>query len=208
MNWNLWWVFLTTSLVMDLTPGPAVMMVLSRAIRFGARRSVATICGILSANIVYFAISASSLGALLLSSYRLFFLIKWAGAAYLIFLGVQALWSRGGTLAIESASSAPRSSGRLFLDGFLLQMSNPKAFLYFAAILPQFIDPTRPVAPQIAILGMTNTVLEFGVQFGYASAAGRVSEAARQPRFSRWLDRVSGVFLLGAGGGLAMVRRD
>src|SRR5262245_20136479 len=112
MSWNLWWVFLTTSLVLDLAPGPAVMLVLSSSMRFGARRTIATICGILSANLVYFAISATGLGALLISSYNLFFLVKWVGAAYLIFLGLKALLSRGSELEIAQDAPDGRSATR------------------------------------------------------------------------------------------------
>jgi homoserine/homoserine lactone efflux protein len=209
VNWHLWWLFFTTSFVLDVIPGPAVMLVLSRALRFGWRRTVATVCGILTANGIYFALSATSLGALLLSSYSLFFLVKWIGAAYVVYLGLCALFSREAIILQSNEQlDQSRSPTRLFVDGFLLQMSNPKAFLFFAAILPQFIDPDQPVGLQIALLGITNTISEFIVQTGYAILASRAIEAAREPRFARWTNRISGGLLLAAGGGLAILRRD
>src|ERR1051326_8357299 len=121
MNWTLWWLFVPVDTVLCLTPGPAVLLVLATALRRGSRPSIAATSGILTANAVYFAVSATSLGALLMASYRLFFLVKWIGAAYLIFLGSRALLSNSIPMgSSESAPGAGRSSWRLFADGLLL----------------------------------------------------------------------------------------
>jgi len=208
MNWTLWWLFVPTELVLCLTPGPAVLLVLATALRRGPGASAASTLGILAANTIYFALSATGLGAVLLASYRIFFLVKWAGAAYLIYLGVRALVSKADTLdKTEAAAGAGRSFQRLFMDGLLLQLSNPKAIVFFAALLPQFIDPKGDLLLQVAVFGITSVVIESVVLLCYGLAAGRAIAAARQPRYARWTNRVSGILLIGAGTGLAGLRR-
>lgn len=208
MNWTTWWLFAVTETVLSLTPGPAVLFVLSSALRAGAKKSVGSILGILTANTVYFALSASGLGALLISSYRVFFAVKWIGAAYLVFLGARTLLGHSEVLAAGEPAGAGASGNNFYRDGFVLQMSNPKAIVFFSAILPQFIDPHRAVLPQILILGLTSSACEFAVLSSYCMAAARASMLALQPRYATWTNRIAGIFLMGAGAGLAALRRD
>ena len=203
MNWNVWWVFMTTSVVLDMVPGPAVMLVVATSLRYGWRAAVRTVLGILSSNALYFAISATSLGALLLASYNIFFLLKWIGAGYLVFLGWRALHSRASFLENSAAASAQR----LYLDGCATQIANPKALVYFAAFVPLFLDRNLPVAPQLAILGSTSVFFEFFVLLAYAVLAGGSAALMRQPRYATWTNRVAGVVLIGAGGGMALLQR-
>lgn len=209
MNWTLWWLFVPVETILCLTPGPAVLLVLATALRRGPRASAASTLGILSANTIYFALSATGLGAVLLASYRIFSLVKWAGAAYLIYLGVKALLSKSDiTAGSDSSAGTPRSSHRLVVDGLLLQLSNPKAIVFFVALLPQFIDPKGDLVVQLFVLGCTGIVIESAVLLSYGLAAGKALAVARQPRYARWTNRISGILLIGAGTGLAGLRRS
>jgi homoserine/homoserine lactone efflux protein len=202
MTWAAWWFFVGTETVLCLVPGPAVLFTLSNALKAGTRKTTASIIGILIANTVYFALSATGVGALLLSS-KLFFAVKWLGAAYLIYLGLRSFFGRADVLTSTEAGLIERKSHHLLFDGFTLQMSNPKAIVFFAALLPQFLNPHAAVVPQVAILAATSVVIEFIILLGYAIVAGRASELARQPRYAKWTNRVAGSLLIGAGAGLA-----
>jgi homoserine/homoserine lactone efflux protein len=208
MTWTVWVLFVGTCLVADFSPGPAVLYVLSSALRGAVSRGVAASLGILSANAVYFVLSGTSLGVLMLASYNLFSWIRWAGAAYLIFLGGRALFGKTDVLGIAESLADTPTHPRVMRDGFFLQLSNPKAIVFFSALVPQFIDLHHSVALQVTILGVTSTVCEFCVLFLYSMTASAVSGFARRPAFAKWTNRAAGVMLIGAGTGLAALRRN
>jgi len=208
MTWQIWGAFVLVETALCLTPGPAVLLVLSQALTRGAPKAVWSIAGILAANTVYFVLSATGVGAILLASYDLFFAIKWIGAAYLIWLGVGAFLGKSKALAIRAVDPRPVGGSRLFLSGFVLQMANPKVIVFFTALLPQFINPHAAIVPQVAILAVTSVAIEFTVQLFYAVLAGRAARFAAQPRFARITDRVAGSLLIGAGLGMAALRRS
>ena len=208
MKFDTWVLFVITEAVLSVTPGPAVLFVLSQAIRHGSSKSVGASLGILSANALYFALSATSLGAIIVASYDLFFWIKWAGAAYLVYLGLLCFFSESSRLALPNEQSGSTSNRRIWMDAFLLQGANPKALLFFTAILPQFIDTNNSIPMQILILGVSSIVVEFFILLMYGQLAGRTLSAAKNPRFVKISNRIAGAFLIGAGLGLARLRRN
>jgi len=207
VKWEVWLLFVMTEAVLSLTPGPAVLYVLSQAIRRGPGKSVWASWGILSANAAYFVLSATSLGAVIVASYKLFFLIKWLGAAYLVYLGIGSFLGKSSVMSLPEAGADSRSGVRILRDGFFLQGANPKALLFFTAILPQFIDTRHNVAFQILVLGISSIVVEFAILFTYGQLAGRILATARSPRFEKVTNRIAGSLLIGAGVGLARLRR-
>ena len=206
MTIQLWLLFVMTEAMLSISPGPAVLYVLSQAVRRGPGKSVWASWGILSSNAMYFALSATSLGAVIVASYKLFFLIKWLGAAYLVYLGLANFFGKTSVLSLPEEKTNSRTGWRILRDGFFLQAANPKALLFFIAILPQFIDAHHNVALQIFILGASSIVVEFIILFIYGQLAGRALATARSPRFEKLTNRVAGSLLVGAGIGLARLR--
>ena len=205
MTVETWLLFAITETALCFTPGPAVLLVLSHGLTRGMGASIWANLGILAGNAVYFALSATGLGAVLLASYEVFSAIRWLGAAYLIWLGVSAFLGRSEVIAVKPAVAA--SAGRTFVNGLVLQVANPKALVFFTALLPQFIDPHGSVVAQVAILGVTSVVIEFFVLLAYGAAAGRLTAVAARPRFQTVANRVAGSMLVAAGVGLARVER-
>ncbi len=204
MDWTVWTMFALTELALSATPGAAVLFVVSQGLRCGSTNALWSAVGILAANALYFAVSGTGVGALLFASGTLFTVVKWAGAAYLLYLGAMALLGPPPLPGIRATAERSDSERRtLFLRGFVVQLSNPKALLFFVAILPQFIDRGEPIVLQLVVLGVTSMVLEFGVLTAYATAAARASRVAMQPRFTTATSRLSGALLVGAALGLA-----
>jgi threonine/homoserine/homoserine lactone efflux protein len=198
MSWATWSFFVVIEFVGCLTPGPAVLFVISHALRGGGRQSLWASLGILSGNAFYFLLSAAGLGAVLVASHGLFLVVRWCGAAYLICLGIRLLVVPGHQPPAPEPSDV-RPSWAVLRQGFVVQAANPKALLFFIALLPQFIDLSANVPRQVAILAVTSIIIEFLVLAGYGLAAGRLASWARRPGVARAADRVAGTLLVGAG---------
>lgn len=206
MTLRSWALFTATEIALCFTPGVAVLFVIGSALRQGAPASLLANLGILSGNAIYFALSAAGLGAVLLASHELFTAVRWAGALYLVYLGVRALVSRGRGESVVTARGEPVARARLYGRAVALQLANPKTLLFFVALLPQFIDPHESLAAQVAILGVTSIAVEFLVLGLYGWAAGAAADRLRSPTWRRRFDVVSGGFLIGAGVRLASER--
>jgi homoserine/homoserine lactone efflux protein len=204
MNLSTWLFFSGTEALLCLTPGPAVLFVLSYGLARGGRASLWANAGILTANTFYFVLSALGLGAVLLASHDVFTVIKYLGAAYLVYLGARTIYGAGLALQADSVARATTEGWRTLTRGFALQAANPKALIFFVALLPQFIDANKAVAPQVVILGVTSVVIEFFVLAAYGYLAARAATIAREPKFVTVTNRVSGGMLVAAGAGIAL----
>ena len=209
MTFETWLLFLTLETALSLSPGPAVFYVVTQGVRAFPRAVPATL-GILSANAIYFALSATSLGAIIAASARFFTFAKWVGAAYLIYLGIKSLRAATASHSVAFVESAAQRSGvarqgddrrQIYLGALTLQLSNPKALLFFLALLPQFIDTHRPVAPQMVILAATSMLPEFCILLAYGWLAHRAAHASAKfgvtRSMNRWLAWIEGAGLLG-----------
>lgn len=177
MTLEAWALFCPTETVLCLSPGPSAMVVISQSLTRGPSAGVRASGGVLAANAIYFSISASGLVALHAVSAEAFTAIRWAGAAYLAWLGARTIW-RSFASADSPRASGAMPSGHPFWRGFVGQGANPNLLVYFSAILPQFVDPAAPIAPQVAILACSSFAIEFSVLSGYAHLSGRAGGAA------------------------------
>ena len=206
MSLRLLFLFAITEFLLCLTPGPAVLLVVSQGVKNGFKSSMKGAAGIIAGNTIYFALSALGLGALLMSSATLFQIIKWIGVAYLIFIGLKMLLAKEPTSG-EQSVVVPKRAIRLFTEGLVTQLANPKAIVFFSALLPQFVSPVGNVLEQFAILGIVSLVIELVVLAGYGWAAGQGGRFILKGRFAVLTDRIAGGFLVCAGLGLAATRR-
>jgi threonine/homoserine/homoserine lactone efflux protein len=173
-----------------------VLYVLSQALARGTLASIWANWGILAGNTIYFVLSAAGIGAIVLASPPVFAAIRWIGAAYVVYLGVTAFIGKSRTLSVAKPDAVPVSPTRAFVNGMLLQLANPGAIIFFAALLPQFVDPSGSIARQVAILTITSVSIEFCVLLGYGALAGRMARMAAQPRFARLTNRIAGTMLI------------
>jgi threonine/homoserine/homoserine lactone efflux protein len=180
-------VFCAAGILLLLTPGPAVLYIVARSVEQGRIAGLASVCGIATGTLVHVLAATLGLSALLASSALAFAVVKYAGALYLIYIGVRRLLSRPDAPAAQ-VGLPRRSLGRLYRSGFVVNLLNPKTALFFLAFLPQFADPSRgAVTFQIAFLGLLFTLMGLTSDALYALVAG----TAR-----RWLKRNGGYLRL------------
>ena len=192
-------VFLGTAIAILLVPGPAVLYVVTRSIEMGRAGGIASVAGITTATAAYVAVATAGLSSLVLASTVAFDAVKYAGAAYLLFLGLRRLLGRG--LEEETEEPAPRTRRRAYTQGFLVNLTNPKMIVFVFALLPQFVNPhaARPWL-QTLVLGLSFTCLAFLTDSAYAFAAGtfadRLRGRATLAKVQRW---AGGGVLVGLG---------
>jgi threonine/homoserine/homoserine lactone efflux protein len=201
--------YLAAVAVLVLTPGPTMLMSITNAASRGTARALMSSAGSVTAVLGVMLLSSMGLGALLAASETAFMVLKIVGAAYLIYLGITTFRSADDAVfATARAGSDSRKSARaLFLQGWMVGASNPKALLFFTAFFPQFIDPTTSWVPQFAMLATTFVTIEFSVLSLCCVFAARLTPWLRQPGRARWFNRVSGSLFAVMGALLLVVRR-
>lgn len=186
--------FFMTTFVVVFSPGPAAITIASQGSGNGFLLAFFGIFGVASANALYFALSATGIASLIIASNLIFTVIKWMGVIYLVYLGLSAIFSPAGGLKVEKG---PAEKGRaLFAKGFVVEFANPKALLYFAAILPQFLNVDLPIAPQILIMGLTTIVLDVTVYAVYAYLGHSISQSGVKAWVIKSVNNVAGAALL------------
>lgn len=207
MTIELWLIYLAAATGLSLTPGPNGLLSLTHGACFGFRSTVATVLGGAVGFFLLIAASLAGLGALLAASEQAFTIAKWIGGAYLVYLGLRVWLAPAPVVSIGREVGAPGAASplRLFNQGFLVAVSNPKALIFFAAFLPQFMVPGVPFAVQLAVFGGTFVVVEILYELSLAGLAQRI--APWLARHGRWFNRVAGGTFVGLGAALASANR-
>ena len=202
--------FIAAGWLLNLTPGPDVLYIVSSALKSGVRAGIVAALGIVSGCFVHVFAAALGVGALLATSATAFTVLKWAGAAYLMWMGVKLLLAKGGGSSIvpagKSAEVVAVNLWRVFRQGFLTNVLNPKVALFFLAFVPQFIAPgTEDKVTAFLLLGLLFNLNSLPINFGYAWLAGWASRrVGAVQRAMHWMDRAAGVMFVGFGLRLAM----
>jgi threonine/homoserine/homoserine lactone efflux protein len=193
-----WLAFAAASAVLLAIPGPTVLLVVSYALGHGRRAAGSTVAGVLLGDFTSMTASLLGLGALLAASATLFSVLKWIGALYLVYLGVK-LWRAPLASAADEAMAPIERHRRIFLHAYAVTALNPKSIVFFIAFLPQFLDRTAPVLPQLIIFEATFLTLATAGALGYSLLASAARRTIRQPRVQRAVNRTGGGLLIGAG---------
>lgn len=197
MTLSHWLAFVAASAVLVAIPGPTVLMVISHALGHGRRSAFATVAGVALGDLTAMTASMLGLGAILAASAALFTVVKWIGAAYLIFLGVK-LWRAPVAENPEAASIDP-SRHRMFWHAYAVTTLNPKSIVFFVAFVPQFLDAARPLPGQVGILVATFLTLATVNALTYALTASAARRTIRKASVRRIVNRTGGSLLIGAG---------
>jgi threonine/homoserine/homoserine lactone efflux protein len=202
MSLQLYLAYIAACVALALLPGPIVTLVIANGLRHGSRAALTNIAGVQAALLIVIAVVAIGLTSLMATMGYWFDWVRFAGAIYLVWLGIRLI--RAPVEGVE-AEAPPPPRGGFFLQGFLVALSNPKLLVFFGAFIPQFVDMNRDHLPQVALLGVTFMVVAGLTDATYALLAGRVRSFFSGPR-TRALSRVSGGFMIGGGVWLALAR--
>jgi threonine/homoserine/homoserine lactone efflux protein len=204
MSFEAWAAFAAASAVLLIIPGPTILLVVSYALGQGWRTALPMAVGVALGDFTAMTLSMLGIGALLAASATVFTILKWIGAAYLVYLGIM-LFRAGGTLKAEPRSD-PISGTKMLAHAWLVTALNPKSITFFVAFLPQFLSRDADFVSQMVVFESTFLILAFANAFGYALIAARARDLFRSPRAIRAFNRTGGTLLVGAGIATVAVR--
>jgi homoserine/homoserine lactone efflux protein len=190
MEPHTWLIYFLAAVGLSLSPGPNGLLALTHGALHGRHKALFTVLGGCVGFVTVIALSMFGIGALLKTSLVWLTVLKWVGGGYLVWLGIQ-VWRSPAITLVEHRSAEPRARWSLFRQGALSAMTNPKAILFFAAFLPQFIDPSRSLVVQFVVMASTFAAIEFATEMAIASVAHRISP---------WLTKVGRRFNQACGG--------
>jgi len=205
MTLELYSAYIVATLILLAIPGPTIMLVVSYALAHGRKSALASILGVGLGDATAATASLLGLGAILATSATLFGLLKWVGAAYLLWIGIE-MW-REPPAKLSTVDVEEVNPGRIFWHAYVVTALNPKGIVFFMAFLPMFVAPTAPVAPQLVLLGVTFVVLGIANAAIYAYAAASVRKHIKAASTLKLINRIGGGLLISAAIMTATIRR-
>jgi threonine/homoserine/homoserine lactone efflux protein len=207
MDLGTWFAFAAASAVLVLIPGPTVVMVISYALAQGRRVAVATVAGVALGDFLAMTLSLAGLGAVLAASATLFAALKWLGVGYLVYLGIRLWRAEPKITSIGEAVEVLPARG-VFAHALAVTALNPKSIAFFVAFVPQFIDHSAPILPQLAEMEATFVVLGAVNALVYALAADQLRNRIRKPGALKWMNRAGASCLVAMGVATAAISRS
>lgn len=209
MSIESWSLFIISASLLSLSPGPDLIFILSKTLAHGRKTGLTAAAGVCSGAFVHVLAAALGLSAILATSATAFMLVKYVGAAYLIYLGIKALCAKESVLAFKDKTNKKTNAASVFRQGMLIDILNPKVAIFFMAFLPQFISPgSSYVIEQTIFLGFLVVLIGFAIEAVYVLAAAPLGNYLKtHPKFALWLDRAFGGLLVGLGARLATASR-
>jgi homoserine/homoserine lactone efflux protein len=208
MAWSTWITFFAACWAISLSPGPGAIAAMSSGLNLGFRRGYFTTFGLILGIWTQMVLVVVGLGALIAASATAFTVLKYLGAAYLIWLGI-AQWRAADVPLVADAGTAPlRTRKELVLRGWGINAVNPKGTVFMLAVVPQFLDLAQPLLPQYLVIGASLSVTDLVVMAGYTALASRVLRSLNEAHHVRWMNRSFGTLFIAAGTLLAFFRRS
>ncbi|TAG49039.1 MAG: threonine transporter RhtB [Betaproteobacteria bacterium] len=208
MEMSTWLAFFAASWAISISPGPGAVFAMSSGLNYGFQRGYVGAIGMILGMWTALVVVALGLGALLLASAHAFTVLKWAGVAYLIYLGVKQWRAPAVPLAAKDEALGSFSARALIFNGWAVNATNPKGYIFMMAVMPQFIDASAPLLPQYAIIALTLAFTDVVVMAGYTGFASRVLAFFKTEAQMRFLNRLFGGLFVAAAAALATFKRS
>lgn len=204
MELHVWLAYVVTAIVFSLAPGSGTVNSISNGLSYGTRKSLGAIVGLQIGLACHIILVGAGIGALVAQSAMAFTVIKWVGAAYLVWLGIQK-WRDKSSLATLSGDDQ-RSSWALLRSAIVINLTNPKSIVFLVALFPQFINPSQPQLIQFVVLGVTTVVIDAIVMLGYTTLASQMGRFIRSDKVMGKINKVFGSMFVGCGALLAAAK--
>ena len=209
MSINFLIIYATTIFIASIIPGPSMLLALTHGMKYGIKRTAATAMGNAFVTFIQASVSIAGLGTILVASETIFFVIKWTGAAYLVYIGITVLLSSEKSMVCcdNDESMITHSIRKMFMQGAMVTAGNPKAIVFFSAVFPQFLNPEIPFISQYCILMSTGIFIAFVCFMLYAVSGQKIVSLFSSMTAGKWIKRFIGTSFIGAGIGLAFSKR-